>query len=189
MKEGEWVDEGGEERGTYREQYICHVLLHGFDVLNDVDCFAHAFTLPGEDCLIYAEATGRDGKQSAVGGNSITNRDGDYIAWDKLGGVNADNLTGSKDFRFVGRVFLESLQAWMIEVNRSRADKKTERGHTSIAFSAFASWMTPTVAFAMRIRRITRGSTNAPRREPPSCVSTRARTKETRADASNMRTS
>jgi hypothetical protein len=139
--------------------------------------------------LIDPEATGRDGKQSAVGRDSVTDRNGDYIAWNNLGGVDADNLSSSKDFCFVGGVFLESLQARMVKVNRSEGGKKSEQAHTSIAFSAFVSWTTPTVAFTMRMRRITSGSTNAPRREPPSCVSTRARTKETRADASNIRTS
>jgi hypothetical protein len=76
----------------------------------------------------------------------------------------------------------------MTEVNGCKGEKG-KWAHTSIAFSALVSWMTPMVAFATSMRRITRGSTSAPRREPPSCVSTRARTKETRADASKMRTS
>ena len=84
-------------------------MLYNFEVWDDVNRFAHAFTLSGKDCLINAEAAGRDREQSAVGRNSITNSDGDDIAWDKLGGVNADNLTSSEDLRFVGRVLLESL--------------------------------------------------------------------------------
>jgi hypothetical protein len=60
---------------------------------------------------------------------------------------------------------------------------------TSIAFSAFVSWTTPTVAFATRIRRMTRGSTNAPPKVEPSESSKRAKTNEMTAEASNMRTS
>jgi len=84
-------------------------LLYGFDVRNDVGCLAHAFALPGEDCLIDAEATGGDREQSAVRRDFITNGDGDYIAWNKFGGVDTDNLASSKDLCLVGGVFLESL--------------------------------------------------------------------------------
>ena len=164
-------------------------MLYGFEVRNDVGCLTHAFALPCEDCLIDAEAAGGDREQSAVGRDPVTDRDGDYIAWDKLGGVDADDPASSEGFCFVRGVFLECLETRTIGVSRAKAETRRERTHTSIAFSAFVSWMTPTVAFAMRMRRITRGSTNAPRREPPSCVSTRARTKDTRAEASNMRTS
>ena len=95
-------------------------MLYGLDVRNGVGCLANAFTLPGKDCLIDAEATGRYGEQSAVGRNSITNGNGDYIAWDELGGVDAGYLASSKDFCFVGGVFLESLRAWTVEVNGGR---------------------------------------------------------------------
>jgi len=120
VRESERVGCSEEERGTDREQEVCHVLLYGFNVWNDVRCLAHAFAFPGEYRLINAEATGRDGEQSAVGRDSIANRNGDYIAWDELGGMDAGNLAGSKDFRFVGGVFLESLRAWMVEVNEGR---------------------------------------------------------------------
>lgn len=62
--------------------------------------------------------------------------------------------------------------------------------HTSIAFSAFVSWITPTVAFATRMRRITKGSTNAVAREVvPSESSRRASTNEINAEARSIRTS
>ena len=96
-------------RGTNGEQEICHVLLHGSDVRDDVCCFAYAFALPGEDRLIDAEATGRDGQQSTVRWDFITNRHGDYIARDEFRSMDASDLASSKNFCFVGRVFLESL--------------------------------------------------------------------------------
>jgi hypothetical protein len=77
--------------------------------------------------LINAEATGRDGEQSAVGRDSIPNRDGDYIAWDKLGGVDADNLAGSKYFCFVGRVFLESLRMDVRGESKRSGKKKKKK--------------------------------------------------------------
>jgi len=49
--------------------------------------------------------------------------------------------------------------------------------------------MTPTAAFATRIRRITRGSTNAPNQVDPSESSSNARTKDTIAEARRIRTS
>jgi hypothetical protein len=85
-------------------------LLNGFHVRNDVGCFTDALALSGEDCLIDAEATGRDREQSAVRRDFITDRDEDYIAWDKLGGMNSGSLASPKDFGFVGRVLLESLR-------------------------------------------------------------------------------
>lgn len=108
-------------------------MLYGFDVRNDVGCLAHAFALPGEDCLIDAEATGSDGEQSAVGRDSITDRDGDYIAWDKLGSMEADELASSEGFCFIGGVFLESLRTWMAEVNRSKAKEEGGRIHLSLS--------------------------------------------------------
>jgi hypothetical protein len=68
-----------------------------------------ALALPSKDCLVDPETAGRDREQSAVGRDFITDRDGDDIAWDKLGSMNTGDLTGPKDFCFVGRVFLESL--------------------------------------------------------------------------------
>ena len=60
---------------------------------------------------------------------------------------------------------------------------------TSIAFSALDSWITPTAAFATRIRIITRGSTNAPNQVDPSEFSNNARAKDTTAEARRIRTS
>jgi len=59
--------------------------------------------------LIDTKATGRDGQQPAIRRDFIANGDGDYIAWDKLGGVNTGNLAGSKGFCLVGGILLESL--------------------------------------------------------------------------------
>ena len=84
-------------------------MFYGFEVWNDVNRLAHAFALSSEDCLIDAEAAGGDREQSAVCRDSITDSDGDNIAWDKLGGVDAGNLASSEDLCFVGGVFLESL--------------------------------------------------------------------------------
>lgn len=58
---------------------------------------------------------------------------------------------------------------------------------TSIAFSAFLSWTTPTVALAMRMRKMTAGSTSAVPSD--SFSSTRARMKEIMALARRMSTS
>ena len=60
---------------------------------------------------------------------------------------------------------------------------------TSIAFSAFVSCITPTVALATRISRITKGSTKAPPNVESSELSNRASTKDIMADASRMSTS
>ena len=60
---------------------------------------------------------------------------------------------------------------------------------TSIAFSALVSCTTPTVAFAIRISKITRGSTKAPPNVESSESSSRASTKDIMADASRMSTS
>lgn len=60
---------------------------------------------------------------------------------------------------------------------------------TSIAFSALVSWITPTVAFAINISRITAGSTNAEKIPPSLLSSKRARTNETTADARRISTS
>lgn len=57
---------------------------------------------------------------------------------------------------------------------------------TSMAFSAFDSWMTPTAALAIRISRITMGSTKA---VPESSSSSMARTNETAAATRRMMTS
>lgn len=68
-------------------------------------------------------------------------------------------------------------------------NRKEDTRLTSIAFSALDSCMTPTAAFATRMRRMTRGSTNAPTREASSASSRRARTKEMTAEARRIRTS
>ena len=60
---------------------------------------------------------------------------------------------------------------------------------TSIAFSAFVSCMTPTVALAIRMRRMTTGSTNALHQLAPSDSSKSASTNEMTAEARRMRTS
>jgi hypothetical protein len=62
---------------------------------------------------------------------------------------------------------------------------------TSIAFSALVSWMTPTAALAMRMSKMTNGSTKAVNQEPPGSAasSKQARIKETTAEPSKMRTS
>lgn len=58
-----------------------------------------------------------------------------------------------------------------------------------MAFSAFVSWTTPTTALAIRMRRITAGSTKAPNGLESAESSKRARRKETAAEARRMRTS
>lgn len=58
-----------------------------------------------------------------------------------------------------------------------------------MAFSAFVSWTTPTTALAMRMRRITTGSTKAPKGLESVESSKRARRKETAAEARRIRTS
>jgi len=59
-----------------------------------------------------------------------------------------------------------------------------------MAFSALDSWITPTVAFATRISRMTRGSTNAVAKEEVSEESSSsAKTNEITADANKMSTS
>lgn len=65
--------------------------------------------------------------------------------------------------------------------------REGEGGLTSIAFSALVSCITPTVAFAIRINRITAGSTNAVSQS--SFSSNKARMKETMAEPRRMRTS
>jgi hypothetical protein len=55
-----------------------------------------------------------------------------------------------------------------------------------MAFSAFVSWTTPTTALAIKIKRITAGSTKA---VAVSSDSRQARTKEMAAAASRMMTS
>jgi len=59
--------------------------------------------------LIDTETTGGDREQSAVCRYFVTDSNINNIAWDELGGVDADNLTSSKNFCFVGGIFLESL--------------------------------------------------------------------------------
>lgn len=59
---------------------------------------------------------------------------------------------------------------------------------TSMACSAFVSWITPTAALATRMRRMTKGSTNA-LHQLPSDSSKSASTNEMTADARRMRTS
>lgn len=85
-------------------------MFHRLDVRNDIDRLADTFALSGKDGLIDAEIIGRDREQSAVRRDFITDRDGDYIAWDKLGGMNVDSVASSEDLCFVRRVLLESLR-------------------------------------------------------------------------------
>jgi hypothetical protein len=61
-----------------------------------------------------------------------------------------------------------------------------QMAHTAMAFSALLSCDTPTMAFSIRIVKITIGSTNAVKSSPPS---TRAKTKEITAETNNMMTS
>ena len=60
-----------------------------------------------------------------------------------------------------------------------------------MAFSAFVSCTTPTVALATKIKRITKGSTKAVIQEPPGSEESSkiARTKDTTAEPRRMRTS
>ncbi len=70
-------------------------------------------------------------------------------------------------------------------------ETKWIRTRTSIAVSALVSWTTPTVAFAIRINKMTKGSTNAVAQLPPGSdtSSKQARTKDTTAEPRRMRTS
>lgn len=104
------VDECGNEKWTNREYEVCHVLLHGFDVRNNIGCLANTLALSGKDRLVDTEIAGRDGEQSAVRGDLVADGDEDYIAWYKLGGVNAEGLASSKDFCFIGGILLKSLR-------------------------------------------------------------------------------
>jgi len=104
------VDECGKEKWTNREYKIYHVLLHSFDVRNNIGCFADTLALSSKDCLVDAEITGRDGEQSAVRGDLVADGDEDYIAWYKLGGMDAESLASSKDFCFIGGILLKSLR-------------------------------------------------------------------------------
>lgn len=61
--------------------------------------------------------------------------------------------------------------------------------HTSIAFSALVSCMTPTAALATRMSSITKGSTKAANQLDPFDSSKRASTNETTAEARRIRTS
>lgn len=70
----------------------------------------------------------------------------------------------------------------------SRERKGGEGELTSMACSAFVSWTTPTTALAIRMRRITAGSTKAAKGLASAECSKRARRKEMAADARRMRT-
>ena len=84
-------------------------MFHGFNVRNDISCLANALALSSKDCLIDAETTGGDREQSAVGRDFITDRDGDYIAWDEFGSMDVDCLASPNNLCLVGGVLLESL--------------------------------------------------------------------------------
>ena len=92
-------------------------------------------------------------------------------------------MAGAEDICFVGRILFEGLGG------RVREDVGTGRELTSIARSAFVSWTTPTTALATRMRRMTAGSTKAPKRVELAESSKKARRKETTAEARRMRTS
>ena len=108
------------------------------------------------------------------------------VARDQSRSWNPREAAGAKSQSFVWGVLPKCLRKGSA-MQTSAQDKNL----TSMAFSALVSCTTPTVALAMRIRRMTRGSTKAVNHDPPGSdeSSKRARTKETTAEPRRIRTS
>lgn len=70
--------------GAYREQHICHVLLHRTNISDNVDRLAHANALAGENSLVDPEATGGDRQYSAIRWNFVTNCNRNDVTWHKF---------------------------------------------------------------------------------------------------------
>lgn len=69
----EHLVERREGESAYREQHVCHVLFHGACVRDNVDRLVHANALASEDGLVYPEATGGYGQDSAIRWNFVAN--------------------------------------------------------------------------------------------------------------------
>jgi hypothetical protein len=110
------------------------------------------------------------------------------ISWDKFGGIDFGDGAISENIGVVGRVLFQGL-LYDKTIRRSVHNSSTEQ-LTSMAFSALDSWITPTAALAIKMSKMTAGSTNTVNNPPPSELSSkRANIKEMAAEASKMRTS
>lgn len=84
-------------------------MLHSAGICDNVEDLANAGTLTSENGLVDAEVGRRDGEQSAVGGDLVTDSDGDDITGNELRRMDTSPLSVAEDLRLVGRVLLESL--------------------------------------------------------------------------------
>ena len=173
------------KENTHWEKHVCHVLFDGLVINHDIHRFVNASALSSQDGLINAETTRWNREQSTVRRDFVTDRDRDDVSRHEIGRMYTCNFARPENLCFVWRIFFQRLHnAGSVMLFR---DVKISR--TSIAFSALDSWITPTAAFATKIRRMTRGSTNAPRKAESEESSKRANMNETTAEASKIRTS
>lgn len=86
------------------------VLFDGPAVRDSGNIFVDAGTFTCEDSLIDPEAAGRDGQDSAVGRNLVTDGYRDNITRDQFRRMYAANVSRAKDLGLIWRVLLQRLQ-------------------------------------------------------------------------------
>lgn len=93
-----------------REEHVNLILLDSLIIVDDRGgVFSNALALSGQDSLINRKAVALDGNNTAVGGNSISNRNGNNVARNKVVGLDSGYVTTvADDVGFVGGVFLQS---------------------------------------------------------------------------------
>jgi hypothetical protein len=99
---------------TYREYHVVHVLLNCPLIFNDSQRLRYTLAFSSQNCLIDAEATGRDRYQPTISRDTISDRDGDYISWDQFRCVHFSHEPPSQGLCFLRRIFLESLEVKII---------------------------------------------------------------------------
>lgn len=79
-------------------------------IRDSVDGFVDADAFACENCLVYAEATGRNREKSAVGRHFVSDGDRYDVTGNELGGMYAREMARAEDICFVGGILFEGLR-------------------------------------------------------------------------------
>lgn len=94
---------------THSEEHVDHILLHSLLVGDGSESFPDGHALSSEDSLVDSEGRGGERDQPTVGGDLVSNRNGDDVSRDEGGSVDFADSGGPEDSSLIRGVLFEGL--------------------------------------------------------------------------------
>jgi len=171
-----------DSNGSSGEEHIDLILLDGKLILDGAGIFSNTLALTGQDSLVDAEAVAQDGKNTAVGGDLVSDSNIDDITGDELISANVGKISVSQHLGFARRVLVQRGNGGFGTALLRHSDDGIEDQDSKDLFGPSALPLPSDGAAKLT----TAGSTKAVLSSPPSNI---ASTKEMAADASSIMTS